>query len=123
MLLTRPVTKAELEPLFVCCKYCIFFQVPLTTPLMSVSFQRVIPGAAVEMVPQAETQQSFSQRGTEPHRKKVTYLKVHDKGNQRHRSLSLPSQLFNWFSSKNISRIYCGNPDHDNYVLLGKDHS
>lgn len=116
----RPIIKAELEPSFVGCKYCIFFQGLLTTPAHVHKLSERDTRGCCREDPMGRNPAEFLQRGTDPYRDEVTSLEVHDKRNQSHQSLSLPSQLSNRFSSKSISGMYCGNPNQDNYVLLVK---
>jgi len=117
VLFTRPVTKAEAEPLFVGCKYCIFFHVLLTTSTHVHKLSEECTRGCCRDGTTGRNLAEVLQRDTEPYRNEVTSPEIHGKWNQ---SLSLPSQLFSHFSSKNISRIYHGNPDEDNQVLLVK---
>lgn len=120
VLFTRPVTKPELEPLFVGCKYCIFFHVLLRTPAHVHKLSERATRGCCRDGPISRNPREFLQRGTEPYRSEVLLWKYMTNATKVIKVLSLPSQLFNCFSSKSVSRIYCRNPDQDSYVLLVK---
>lgn len=91
VLFTGPITKAEPEPA-VGYSYCVFFHVLFTTPTHVHQLSEGNTRGWCRDGPTGRNPAEFLQRGTEPYRNEVTSLEVHDKWNQSHQSLSLPSQ-------------------------------